>query len=140
VSNPVNFLESVTNKLKKNGLLFIEVPCSDWQHKEQDEPHLLFFDKKALSLLLDSTGFQDIELNYYGKTIESLMSESFFSKLYSRIKVKIIQLGIYRILFMLSRKRTNNLSSLEWVMTKQYNAYTESIKPAWWLRSLSIKK
>ena len=39
--------------LKKKGHLFIEVPCKDWDHKNEDEPHLLFFDKKSMVRLAE---------------------------------------------------------------------------------------
>ena len=44
VTNPADFLQFATSKLKKGGVLFIEVPCQDWKHKPLDEPHLLFSD------------------------------------------------------------------------------------------------
>jgi 2-polyprenyl-3-methyl-5-hydroxy-6-metoxy-1,4-benzoquinol methylase len=46
--DPVKFLTGCTQLLSPGGILFIEVPCKDYEHKEMDEPHLLFFDKEPM--------------------------------------------------------------------------------------------
>ena len=43
VSDPIEFLKLMTLKLREGGILYVDVPCLDYLHKELDEPHLLFF-------------------------------------------------------------------------------------------------
>jgi SAM-dependent methyltransferase len=64
ISDPIKFIQIATSGLRQGGALFIEVPCRDWEHKDLDEPHILFFDKRPLQLLLQRAGFNDIEVSY----------------------------------------------------------------------------
>ena len=52
-ADPKVFIDDCTKLLSPGGILFIEVPCNDHQHKNTIEPHLLFFDKKPMELLLE---------------------------------------------------------------------------------------
>ena len=70
VSNPIEFLKLMTLKLREGGVLYIDVPCLDYLHKDLDEPHLLFFDKKPMNILLEHLNFKKIEINYFGKLIK----------------------------------------------------------------------
>jgi SAM-dependent methyltransferase len=140
VSNPESFLQTVTKKLRKGGVLFIEVPCFDWQHKELDEPHLLFFDKEPLKLLLKKVGFDQIEVNYYGNTIELLKSRSKIDQLFTKIRSKLIDMGFHGIFAYPAKKGLSLLTPLERAASSHAMAHRESAKPAWWLRTVSIKQ
>lgn len=140
VSNPQGFLHAVTKKLRKGGILFVEVPCFDWQHKELDEPHLLFFDKEPMKLLLNQVGFEGIEVNYYGDSIESLKASSSTDKFITKVRSKLIDLGFHQLFAYPVPQSLSNLTSLERAATRHAMAHLESKKPAWWLRAISIKK
>ena len=140
VSNPKGLLQSINRKLRKGGVLFVEVPCFDWQHKELDEPHLLFFDKKPMKLLLNQVGFEGIEVNYYGESIESLKARSFLDKVFIMIRSKLIDLGFHQLFAYPFPRSLANLTSLERAASRHAMAHLESKKPAWWLRAISIKK
>ena len=58
VDNPNIFLTNINKFLKKDGVIFMEVPCLDYLFKELLEPHLLFYDKKTLSLMLNKNNFR----------------------------------------------------------------------------------
>ena len=60
VTEPDAFLIESTRRLRAGGILFIEVPCRDWEHKALDEPHLLFFDKTPMKRLLEQVGFDQM--------------------------------------------------------------------------------
>jgi 2-polyprenyl-3-methyl-5-hydroxy-6-metoxy-1,4-benzoquinol methylase len=139
VSNPQTFLEKVTNKLRKGGVLFVEVPCMDWKHKDSDEPHLLFFDKEPMAYLLSHLGFEGVELNYFGKSIERLKRPTFFYKLGRRIRSKLIDLGYFYLFSFPFPHSLAMLTALERTATRNFKAHKESEKPAWWLRAISIK-
>jgi SAM-dependent methyltransferase len=139
VTNPADFLSFATSKLKKGGVLFIEVPCQDWNHKPLDEPHLLFFEKKSMHLLLDKLGFTSIYLAYYGEKISQLKTSSTLKMFYNRIQNKLIYSGI---IWPFSGKKVGMEGldkPLERASMAQYKAHVQSDEPAWWLRAISIK-
>jgi SAM-dependent methyltransferase len=139
VPDPIGFLQLVTRKLKKGGALFIEVPCNDWQHKEFDEPHLLFFNKNSIMLALKNVGFDQIQVNYFGQTIEALQTGSKYRKLLSILRIKLIDIGLYILFACTSDKELSLLKPIERASTKYFLAHKESKQPAWWVRAVSFK-
>jgi SAM-dependent methyltransferase len=107
VSRPKDFLITILASVRKGGIVFIEVPCLDWQHKSQDEPHLLFFEKKSMNTLLTSVGFSNIQLSYHGKTIESVKKKSVSQFVWSKIRLKLLQAGLKKH-FLFSIPATGN--------------------------------
>ena len=84
-SHPAEFISDCTKLLSTGGILFIEVPCKDCEHKALDEPHLLFFDKKPMQLFLAKSGFTNIVTSYHGNTISDLKkSPSFYKKILTK--------------------------------------------------------
>ena len=53
--NPFNFLKSISKLIKKGGYIYIDVPFKDYLFKPYLEPHLMFWNKKSLSILLEKT-------------------------------------------------------------------------------------
>ena len=139
VTDPIAFLRNVTTKLKKGGALFVEVPCNDWEHKEFDEPHLLFFNKTSMNLLLKKVGFDQIQVSYFGQSIEKLKSQSKLKDLLSILRVKLIDLGLFLFFSFSSSEELNCLKPIERAATKKFLAHKESEIPAWWVRSVSFK-
>ncbi len=140
VSTPSDFLSSIIQSLRPGGVIFIEVPCNDWQHKDVDEPHLLFFDKKPMGLLLDRLGLVDIHLSYHGRLISDLRSESTLRKLARKVQSRLLRWGL-TFPFALSKKGMEVLSSpMERAMIAPFEAHLEQSSPAWWLRALATKK
>ncbi|MBT7901106.1 MAG: methyltransferase domain-containing protein [Candidatus Marinimicrobia bacterium] len=58
VSEPVNFLDSIYKLLQSFGYVYIDVPYQDYLFKPSVEPHILFWNKKSLSTLLEKVGFK----------------------------------------------------------------------------------
>lgn len=139
VSDPVAFVRVATRGLRPGGVLFIEVPCRDWEHKALDEPHVLFFDKKPMHRLLDGLGFGDIEVSYYGQPVSKLRSESWLRVKLMAVRGKLISLGFVG-LFSRSEPGLETLHSpLERAMVTPFSAHRESVEPAWWLRAIARK-
>ena len=139
VSSPIHFLSSVTRNLRKGGVVFIEVPCRDWEHKAIDEPHLLFFDKEPMKLLLGKLGFIDIQVTYHGKKILDLQKSPKIASAMMGLRSKLIELGV---IAPFSRKRHGMeelTSALERAVLAPYQAHQESLEPAWWLRAVAIQ-
>jgi len=60
VPDPLDFLGSVNNILKPESYVYIDVPYKDYLFKPSAEPHLLFWNKKSMSVLLEKTRFKMI--------------------------------------------------------------------------------
>ena len=140
VSDPIEFLNKVTKNLKKGGVLFIEVPCSDYLHKEIHEPHLLFFDKPSMRALLENMFFGNLELSYHGEKISSLIKKSKVKLYLNMVKYKLLCLGIvYPFSFKFKGMQLIN-DSRERASVSSSKAHKENIDPSWWLRAVAIKK
>jgi SAM-dependent methyltransferase len=140
VSEPKAFLEHATKSLRKGGVLFIEVPCMDFEHKPIDEPHLLFFDKKPMQYLLYASGFDHIELAYFGQEIDSLRSTSRFKKTWRALRSRMIGRGLIKPFSSKCLGMEALSNPLERAIVAPFKAHCESSKPAWWLRAIAIKK
>lgn len=140
VPNPIEFLTQATRSLRKGGVLFIEVPCRDWEHKPVDEPHLLFFDKNPMVLLLKNLRFSDIRVSYHGQEIERLRLSNPLRNAYQKLRSKLIERGIIRP-FAKERPGMEILEDpLERAVLFPYKAHLETNKPAWWLRAVAQKE
>lgn len=141
VTEPKNFINNAVANLREGGLLFIEVPCRDWVHKSSDEPHLLFFDKKPMTMMLQNLGFGYIVVGYFGQKINALATRSYLGHKWRALKHKLIMLGILWP-FSKTRKGTEVVANpLERAALSMYEASNiESSEPSWWLRAFAIKK
>jgi SAM-dependent methyltransferase len=139
VSNPIKFLTDATRNLRNGGVLFIEVPCRDWEHKLIDEPHLLFFDKGPMQHLLRQLGFEDIQVSYHGQEIERLRSASVWRSRLMALRSKLIALGLVAPFAQVRPGMETLTDPLERAVVAPFKAHRETQKPAWWLRVLSIK-
>ena len=139
VPDPVSFVRTASLNLKPGGVLFIEVPCQDWAHKDLDEPHILFFEKKSLHRLLIDQGFIDVELGYFGKTIHKLKSQTPIRALWDSLRSKMLARGLV-FPFARSRLGMESLADpLERAVVAPFCAHEESEEPAWWLRAIATK-
>jgi SAM-dependent methyltransferase len=140
-SHPGDFIRECTRLLSPGGILFIEVPCKDYEHKPVVEPHLLFFDKEPMKLLLSKQGFDRIKLSYHGNTINELKKPlSFFSRLYNKARNFLTGRGILFPFSISERGLTEVDNLLERASVKPYRAHIEQTEPSWWLRATAIKK
>ena len=137
VKNPVAFLKHFTSKLKENAFAFIEVPCNDWIHKEKDEPHLLFFDKKAMSVLLKNINVKLVKMAYYGVEIKKLNNNIF--RFFKRLRDFMLKKGIS--IYHPQRIRLNKIlnNSNETKSLLSFDAHIEQKEPSWWLRIIYRK-
>jgi SAM-dependent methyltransferase len=140
VREPVGFVKAATRGLRSGGVLFIEVPCRDWEHKTVDEPHILFFDKAPMLLFLNNLGFTDIEIAYYGQTISQLKTNSKLHSVQMRVRSKLISWGLV-VPFATTPAGMETLTDpLQRAMVGPYGAHRESTEPAWWLRAVARKR
>lgn len=140
-TDPVGFINACTRQLSPGGMLFIEVPCNDYQHKELDEPHLLFFDKKPMQLLLQKTCFTNIQLSYHGQTIEQLSKKpSLLQRFSSRLRNFLLGRGVTGLYASREKGLEQMNDPLERAVIKPFRAHVEQEVPAWWLRAIAIKK
>jgi SAM-dependent methyltransferase len=138
VTDPAAFLRESTRRLRPGGVLFIEVPCRDWEHKPLDEPHLLFFDKEPMQLLLKRIGFDQIQLSYHGQKIEQLRRPSRLGRVWNAIRNRLIAREVVAP-FGRSGPGLEPLTALERAAVRPFEAHRESVQPAWWLRAVARK-
>jgi trans-aconitate methyltransferase len=139
VTEPAAFLLESTRRLRAGGILFIEVPCRDWEHKPLDEPHLLFFDKEPMKRLLENQGFREIKVSYHGQKIAHLQKASKVDSTIMALRSKLIGMGVIAPFGQMRRGMEPLTSSLERAVLAPYLAHQESMEPAWWLRALAVK-
>jgi len=58
VSDPVNFMITVSKLVKPGGCLYIDVPFQDYLFKPSVEPHILFWNPESLKTLSDKVGLK----------------------------------------------------------------------------------
>jgi SAM-dependent methyltransferase len=58
VSDPVNFMITVSKLVKPGGYLYIDVPFQDYLFKPSVEPHILFWNPESLKTLSDKVGLK----------------------------------------------------------------------------------
>lgn len=139
VPEPATFIKRATDKLANGGVIFIEVPCRDWQHKAIDEPHLLFFDKTSMQRLLDKAGFKSIEMRYFGQTIKQLCKKSKLKDIWLAIRSKLISMGYVRMFGRHESGMECIPNIIERAAIKPFKAHCESTEPSWWLRTIARK-
>lgn len=140
VPNPREFLTQTTRNLRNGGALFIEVPCRDFEHKNQDEPHLLFFDKQPMNVLLNKLGFTQIEVSYHGQLISDLKSAKPLSKQWQKVRGKLIRLGMVSPFSQMQAGMELILDPYARAVIAPFHAHRESQSPAWWLRAVATKQ
>lgn len=140
ISDPIKFLTDATRNLRKGGGLFIEVPCRDYEHKLNDEPHLLFFDKDPMYYLLYKLGFDKIKVSYHGQEIKHLLTDCKFQGKIMALRSKLINLGLVSPFAQAQNGMESLNDPLERAVIAPYKAHCESSTPAWWLRVVAIKK
>jgi len=74
IAEPIPFLNEVKSRIKRSGVLFIEVPNKDFAYKERNQPHLLFFELPTLGSVVSSAGFNVERSDTCGMLISSLKS------------------------------------------------------------------
>ena len=140
---PSEFLEKALHFLKPGGILFIEVPCRDFEYKKVFDAHILFFDKHPMEQLLLRDSLTDLRLSYHGEDIEKLKQENqLFYRLFYRMLNKY-----RRVLQRFGRKMVQEAEASElpvpdvgmWEAVRSYEAHVESLRASRWLRVLARK-
>jgi SAM-dependent methyltransferase len=139
-SDPVGFLRAASSSLRSGGALFIEVPCRDWEHKDQDEPHLLFFDKPSMQRLLERAGFVQAELSYHGERIDELRARGLVSRVMRSVRMRLLNLGVVAPFSRDEPGLDVVEDRLGRAAVKPSAAHREHVVPAWWLRAVAVKR
>lgn len=139
VPDPVEFVQRATQGLIPGGAIFIEVPCRDWEHKEIDEPHVLFFDKEPMRRLLAHLGFTDVHLCYYGQRLSVLKAQSIARARLMQMRSLLVSMGCVGPFAGIEAGMESLTNPLERAVIAPYKAHEESDEPAWWLRAVARK-
>lgn len=138
-ADPYDFVLMASAGLRAGGAHFIEVPCRDWEFKNEDEPHLLFFDKDPMKRLLTRVGCRDITLSYHGCEISRLRLRLPQTDLYGRFRARLIRLGVVAPFAGTSPGLEVLDDPLERAAVAPFEAHRECQEPAWWLRAVARK-
>tara|TARA_B110000459_G_scaffold89542_1_gene100194 strand:+ start:1302 stop:2228 length:927 start_codon:yes stop_codon:yes gene_type:complete len=138
VSNPVKFLKPIITYLKKDGFMYIEVPCNDWKHKKILEPHLLFFDKKPMKKLLNKLNVSLLKIGYFGTTIHD--SKSIFQNFLKRTRAFVYHKLNFRY-YHLQRKELMKLLKTPYEVEAllPFDSHIEKRNESLWLRVIFKK-
>ena len=134
-AKPDEFLRSTMTLLKPGGVVFIEVPCRDYEFKDEDEPHLVFFDKLSMNSLLERLTVDNIRLSYHGKEISKIKpQDSLREKLGNKWRGAQRRLGLD-----FSRKSPQISDRAMWSVLRPYEPHLQSDRPSWWLRAMGCR-
>lgn len=137
VSEPISFLRSFVDKMKKGGHIFIEVPCMDWKHKAIDEPHLLFFDKKPMDILLKKLKLTKLKIAYYGIPHYNLTNP--LNQFFKRLRGFLWRKGISYYHPEKQSIKSIVKDDLQTEALLNFDAHKEHSEPTWWLRVIAKK-
>lgn len=141
VADPIGFLRKNTSRLKKGGVLFVEVPCRDDLHKSQDEPHLLFFEKASLRNVLEQVSVSNVQLTYHGKSLADLRKpETVFSRRWNALRTQLIMHGLSAPFALPAGELRAVRSITGRALIAPFGAHRLLEEPAWWLRACAIKE
>jgi SAM-dependent methyltransferase len=138
-NNPVNFLKKIKLKIRKGGYIFIEVPNEDYKFKNEDEPHLLFFNQNSMRILLEKSELNCIRISNHGPEIDRGFIKDFIFKLYNFLDYKLSKLGIQLPLYLLFPSLKIFLSPREILSVIPFEAIEDKKNPSWWLRVVAQK-
>jgi SAM-dependent methyltransferase len=139
MADPLGFLQAAAAGLQAGGALFIEVPCRDWEFKDEDEPHLLFFDKEPMQQLLRRLGYRDGTLSYHGRELSMLREGGSQPGLLERIRARLIRFGVVAPFAWAIPGLEALRDPLERAVVAPFQAHCERTTPAWWLRAIARK-
>ena len=138
-NNPINFLEKIKLKIRKGGYIFIEVPNEDYKFKNEDEPHLLFFNQNSIRILLEKSGLNCIRISNHGPEIDRGFIKDFIFKLYNFLDYKLSKLGIQLPFYLLFPSLKMFLFPREILSVIPFEAIEDKKNPSWWLRVVAQK-
>jgi SAM-dependent methyltransferase len=91
LSNSKEFIAGLLKHLKKEGILFIEIPNQDYLWKNKVEPHVLFFNKMSLEALFNSLEIKKYNIVTCGRKLQNIPNERKKGKKIRRIVGKILR-------------------------------------------------
>jgi hypothetical protein len=136
VAEPGDFLAQAMSYLKPGGLIFIEVPCSDFKYKEIFDAHILFFEKRSMHHLLSELELEDIAVSYHGELIETLQKTIGLQAKVRRRLARLLRLGTNAAVVAPSPSFIN---AEMWAQVAPYDPCEEKDRPARWLRATARK-
>lgn len=139
VADPHELLTGLLALLRPGGIIYVDVPCRDDLHKEEDEPHIYFFDKRTLSSLLKRLPVAHTSVRYFGIPLSRLpvRRTRLFASLF-RMRNLLI-----RWCFALEFGHRTGFSSfdscLERAVLRPFEPDAEHNEPSWWLRAFATR-
>ena len=115
------------------------MPCLDYKYKPITEPHLYFYDKKTLNLLIDNNKFLTLDTQYFGRKISDLIKKPINNNFYYKFLMLFIKLKISFLLTINKNSYYFLKDSDEILMAKLYDMNKAQNEPSWWIRLIAKK-
>jgi SAM-dependent methyltransferase len=137
IAAPRDVLTALSARLRPGALVFIEVPCRDHEHKNEDEPHLLFFDRSPMARLLDRSGIEPMAISYHGVEIDRLRGGRFTRRSFARrVMDRLVSIGDRRGLLPVPAGLRGIDDPRGIAAVRPFEAHLEKREPSWWLRAV----
>jgi len=92
VADPEYFLSGVVKQLNRGGVIYVEVPHSDYRYKCDVFPHTLFFTKESFSQLANKLGVNQLHCETFGNDVRA--SKKLFRKVYMKMLSQLFYLCV----------------------------------------------
>ncbi len=140
VGDPNLFLKRIHKFLKKDGIIFLEIPCLDYIYKDLIEPHIFFYDKNSLSSLLSKNNFENQAISYFGKKIEQMKKKPLHKQFKFRFLYFLLKLNFIFFVNLKEDEKYNFLNSkYEKILANMYQMNDLNNEPSWWIRAVATK-
>ena len=138
VGEPVKFMRSVIEYVRKGGYIFIDLPERDDLFKPILEPHVAVYTKESLTHLAGTLGLKTIHLTGYGRERSKLIAElNHKEDRLTAFKRKAVQgiRGVLRTLYKPEESEEKKIRGLY-----RYYKYDEEGTERWWIRAIFRKE
>jgi len=92
VADPELFLSEVLKQLNPEGVIYVEIPHSDYRYKQDVFPHTLFFTQKSLARLADKLGVVQLHSETFGR--DAGLERGVFQKVYIKVLSQLYYLSV----------------------------------------------
>lgn len=157
IADPISHLQQLGISLKKDGILFMEVPNEYKRVKDFLAPgakflgHLYYYSPRSIEILLKNNGFEILSIATCGKNVNQIKKlhgksaeEIKFDKLMEPIRKIVLNNNYWKII---SKKITNKVERIRKKILKtkdesqsnQYTTYWDGDQQGQWIRIIAKK-
>jgi SAM-dependent methyltransferase len=137
---PGKFLDKIFSLLNNDGKIFIDIPCLDYKYKDFIDPHLYFYDKKTLELLLENNNFKVDKIHYFGKKITEIEKKPLHKNNFLKLCIFLLKINFE---FLIKTKKSSSdlifKNKKQIIMENIFEMNTRTSHKSMWIRCLATK-